>query len=152
MGLLARIIDPAYQVRFNPSESAPRGFYLFAPVKDFHVGSEVFVRLPTAIAAFAAARDYLPLGIPVLKRVGAVGGQHVCQRAGEILINGKAAVRLRAVDGKGRPLIRWSGCRMLAQNEFFLLGMRSAASFDSRYFGPVQRSAVLARAIPLWTW
>jgi len=152
MGVLARIIDPPYQVRFNPSESAPRGFYFFAPPRRIRVGDEVFVHLPTAIAAFSAARNYLPLGVPILKRVAAVGGQHVCQRAGEILIDGKAVARLRTVDGKGRPLIRWNGCRMLAQNELFLLGTHSPASFDSRYFGPLNRNAVIARATPLWTW
>lgn len=152
MGVLTRIIDLPYQVRFNPSESAPRGFYLFAPARNIHVGNAVFVRLPTAIAAFAAARDYLPLGVPILKRVAAVGGQHVCQRAGEILIDGKAVARLRTVDGKGRPLIRWNGCRTLAQNELFLLSTHSPASFDSRYFGPFNRNTVIARATPLWTW
>jgi conjugative transfer signal peptidase TraF len=152
IAVLANVIHPDYQIRFNPSVSAPRGFYLFAPAKDIRIGSAVFVQLPTAIAGFAAARDYLPLGVPILKRVGAVSGQHVCLREGTILIDRKFAAWLQTVDGHGRPMPHWVGCRVLDDDELFLLSTSSPASFDSRYFGPVSRSSVIARATPLWTW
>lgn len=58
----------------------------------------------------------------------------------------------RSHDGRGRPLAPWSGCRPLAHGEVFLLASHSPASFDSRYFGPVQREAILGEALPLWTW
>src|SRR5688572_29885708 len=150
--VVAGFIHSPYQLRYNPSESAPRGFYLFAPAKDIHVGDEVFVRLPVAIAGFAAARGYLPLGVPILKRISAVGGQQVCERDGDILIEGDVVARQRRVDGKGRRLILWRGCGALAPNEVFLLGLRSSVSFDSRYFGAVDRTTIIARATPLWTW
>ena len=50
------------------------------------------------------------------------------------------------------PLPRWQGCRRLGADELFLIATDSAASFDSRYFGPVTRDRVIGRALPVWTW
>jgi len=49
-------------------------------------------------------------------------------------------------------LPQWSACRTLKTQELFLLSSYSPFSFDSRYFGPVKRAAVIGQAIPLWTW
>jgi len=43
------------------------------------------------------------------------------------------------------------GCRILRQDEVFLLNPRSADSLDGRYFGPLPTSSVVGRAVPLWT-
>jgi type IV secretory pathway protease TraF len=43
-------------------------------------------------------------------------------------------------------------CRPLVENELFLLSNTNPASFDSRYFGPIDTAAVLGVARPLWTW
>lgn len=49
---------------------------------------------------------------------------------------------VRARDGRGEPLPVWRGCRALGPAELFLLG-DSPDSFDSRAFGPVDRSSVI---------
>jgi type IV secretory pathway protease TraF len=41
------------------------------------VGSIVLASLPPEAAALAARRGYLPAGVPMLKRVGAVASQEV---------------------------------------------------------------------------
>jgi hypothetical protein len=51
-----------------------------------------------------------------------------------------------------RALPHWSACRRLKAQEVFLLSSYSPFSFDSRYFGPVERASVMGRAVPLWTW
>jgi type IV secretory pathway protease TraF len=56
------------------------------------------------------------------------------------------ATRLR-----GRPLPAWHGCRVLAADEIFLMNWDEPDSLDGRYFGPLPRSAVIARAIPILT-
>ncbi|MGC5204350.1 S26 family signal peptidase, partial [Klebsiella pneumoniae] len=38
------------------------------------------------------------------------------------------------------------------RDEFLLLNPTNHASYDSRYFGPISRPAVIGKAIPLWTW
>ena len=136
---------------YNPSASAPRGWYVQRPVRDLQPGTRVFARLPPGAARLAHVRGYLPQHLPILKRIGAVGGQHVCVRDGLVRIDGRAVALTRTRDGAGRPLAAWPGCRALAPDEAFLFAVDAPASFDSRYFGPVRRDAILAEAVPLWT-
>src|SRR3546814_12053963 len=103
-------------------------------------------------AGFAERRGYLPRAVPILKHVGAIAPQRVCVRDGTVHVDGRAVARTRSHDGAGRPLAAWPGCRELRQGEVFLLATGNAASFDSRYFGPVPREAVFGEAEPLWIW
>lgn len=139
-------------VIYNPSSSAPEGWYAIDSAEQLHVGEHVLVRLPGAAAVLAAQRGYLPSGIPLVKHIAAQAPQHVCVRADAVLIDGRPAARLLSADAQGRPLFAWRGCRRLAADELFLLSETSAASYDSRYFGPVTRTRVIGRARPLWTW
>ena len=141
-------------VVYNPSDSLPRGWYRIGPMESaasLHVGSIVLARLPAGVAAFAAHRGYLPSGVPILKRVGALAPQSVCVREHLVRIDGAVVASTRTHDGAHRPLQAWSQCRPLARGELFLLGDTNLASFDSRYFGPISGSAVLGVARPLWT-
>ncbi|MBV7460299.1 MULTISPECIES: S26 family signal peptidase [unclassified Acidovorax] len=137
---------------YNPSDSVPRGWYRIGSPDSLHVGGVVLVRLPAGVATLAAQRGYLPTGVPLLKRIGAVAAQSVCVRAGGVRIDGMAVAAVLAEDGSGRLLSPWAQCRTLAVGELFLLSNVHPASFDSRYFGPVDASAVIGSAHPLWTW
>ena len=143
---------PAIQLVFNPTDSAPRGWYLITPVAHFRVGDYVVAQIPRAAALLAAARGYLPLTVPLLKQVGAVAGARVCSRNGVVYVDGVATTRTLDVDSKGRALTGWQQCRALGSDELFLLNPGNKASFDSRYFGPVKTTEVRGRATPLWTW
>jgi conjugative transfer signal peptidase TraF len=148
---LSSAIGSEPKLVYNPSESAPRGWYLIHPASRVGIGDYVIVRLPRDVALFAAKRRYLPLGVPVLKRIAAMEGQRVCVAHGQVLIDGLAVAATRSFDGQDRPLTPWSHCRQLLAGELFLLNMDSAASFDSRYFGPVDVSFVRGRATALGT-
>jgi type IV secretory pathway protease TraF len=100
----------------------------------------------------AAKRGYLPVGVPLVKNVGASAGDEVCERDGIVQINGVAVAVALPRDGAGRELVAWSGCRRLGDGEVFLVSTTSGASFDSRYYGPMERDAVIGEAIPLWIW
>jgi conjugative transfer signal peptidase TraF len=144
---------PAFAPRlvYNTSDSAPRGFYAIhrrAP----RVGEATLVRPPAAAARLAARRGYLPAGVPLIKSIAAGYGDHVCVRDGIVRINGRIRALTLAHDSQGRPLAAWPGCRLLGENEWFLLATAHAASFDSRYFGPVSRTAAYGVAVPLWVW
>ncbi len=165
MGIgLAALCAPAFMtmsaqervsVVYNPTDSVPRGWYRISSIANtasLHVGSIVLARLPADVAAFAGQRGYLPSGVPILKRIGAVAPQSVCVREQVVLIDGAIAADTRTHDGARRPLQGWQHCRPLAGGELFLLSDTSPASFDSRYFGPITASAVLGIARPLWTW
>lgn len=140
------------RIAYNASASAPLGWYEVRVVTSPQVGAYVLVMLPNDASALAAKRGYLPAGLPILKQVAAVAGQHVCTRSDAILIDGAMSVDVLHSDRIGRPLPAWRQCRSLVEGELFLLNASNAASFDSRYFGPVSVSAVRGQAIPLWTW
>lgn len=137
---------------FNPSDSVPRGWYRVEAVNELHHGDTVLVRLPAHVQAFAAQRGYLPEGVPLLKRIGALSPQKVCLLGREVFVDGRTVATALAHDSQHRPLPTWSGCRAMATDEVFLLSDSHPASFDSRYWGPISASAVIGRARPLWTW
>jgi len=117
---------------------------------DLQVGDYVVARLPEATTTFAAARGYLPRSVPALKQIVALPGQKVCIRNGSIHIDGIAVARTLNEDGEHRPLAPWKACRPLVEGEVFLLNSTNPASFDSRYFGPLDVSFVRGRAVHLW--
>nr|WP_321272764.1 S26 family signal peptidase [Alcaligenes faecalis] len=82
----------------------------------------------------------------------ALAGDHVCARAGHVFVNGVAVARVLNHDRQGRPLVPWRGCRTLVDGEMFVLSTHHAASFDSRYFGPIPRTATVGMAVPIRTW
>lgn len=149
---LAAGTDPPYRLVYNPSESAPRGWYALLPERHPRTGEWVLVHLPKTIARLADERGYLPVHVPILKRIGAQSGEEVCAKRGGIFIEGQRVAQALERDSRGRPLPQWSGCRTLKPEELFLLSSYSPDSFDGRYFGPVRRSAVMGQAVSLWTW
>ena len=142
---------PTPRLIYNASDSVPVGWYRIGSSGALHVGGIVLARLSAAPAAFAARRGYLPMRIPLLKRIGAMAPQVVCVRDGIVRIDSIRVAVTLAVDGSGRPLTAWPQCRRLRSDELFLLSTTNPASFDSRYFGPVTTSAVIGQARPLWT-
>ena len=137
-------------VLWNASASAPIGLYLLRPATPVHIGELVAVTPPAPLAHFMAARDYLPLRVPLLKHVGALRGQTVCRSARTVTIDGAAAATALDHDSRGWPLPVWQGCRTLHAGEVFLLNSTALASFDGRYFGVVRITTITARAVPLW--
>jgi conjugative transfer signal peptidase TraF len=150
--ILASIVRSPYRLIYNPSESAPRGWYGVGLPSDLEVATFVLARLPDAAARLADERRYLPRSVLVLKRVAAVSGQRVCERDGIVEIDGNPIARAKRIDGAGRSLDAWKGCRTLADGELFLLSSTADTSFDSRYFGPIDRTRVIGRAVPVWIW
>jgi conjugative transfer signal peptidase TraF len=137
-------------VLWNATASAPLGLYRLSSVRAPRVGDWVALRPPRPLAAWLAAYGYLPLHVPLLKRVAAVGGQRVCRLGDQLTVDGRAAARTRARDRRGRSLPAWGGCRELGADEIFLLNA-PPDSLDGRYFGPSRTGDLLARATPLWT-
>jgi len=143
---------PSSKIIYNPSMSAPRGWYVIKSATKMHRGDFALVQLPAPIARLADQRRYLPKTVPLLKNIGAVAGDRVCEQHGLVRINDVPIARSLARDGAGRALVAWTDCRQLNAHELFLLGTTSAASFDSRYYGPISVESVIGVAIPVWTW
>jgi len=150
------VVAPAWSrpdIRFvwNASASVPVGLYRIVPGNRVDVTDLAVVMPPRVLARFLDERGYLPRGLPLIKRVLALGGTEVCRSGADIIAYGMAYGAARNRDTRGRPLPAWQGCRMLREGEAFLMNWDSPDSFDSRYFGPLPLSTVVGRAIPLWT-
>jgi conjugative transfer signal peptidase TraF len=147
LGALALAARPPArpQLIYNASASAPIGYYWVRPASRLQRGELVLVRPPPRVAAFAAERGYLPASVLLVKRIAALGGDRVCSDGSRLAINARPVVRLLRADRLGRPLPAWIGCRPLRPYEALLLMDDVAASFDSRYFGPVSVRAVVGR-------
>ncbi len=111
----------------------------------------VAVAAPEPIASFLADGGYLPGDTPLLKRVLGLPGQTVCRSGVLISVDGVAMGTALQRDRIDRPLPDWQGCRIVADGEIFLMNWDVPDSLDGRYFGPIPASAVIGRAVPLWT-
>lgn len=136
---------------WNASSSVPTGLYWIEPATQLLPGERLVVRLPAPWSTLMARRGYLPAGVPLIKPLAAAAGTRVCRFGPEVTIAGRPVAVARARDRVGRPLPVWSGCLYLARDQLFLLAPARGDSVDSRYFGPVPRSAVLGVAHPVWT-
>jgi conjugative transfer signal peptidase TraF len=136
---------------WNASHSVPIGLYRLQPVAKLTVMELVAVQPPDLLAAFLDLNGYLPIGLPMLKRVLALPGQTVCRHGLTIAVDGIDVGQAQERDGRGRPLPVWHGCRAIADGDVFVMNWQSADSLDSRYFGPLPASAVIGKAIPIWT-
>lgn len=140
---------PTPRLVWNASASAPIGFYWRVGGRPSR-GDLVLARPPLWARKLAAERHYLPMGVPILKRVVAVAGDVVCASGDTIVIDGRLVAHRLASDQMGRPLSQWEGCETLGAGEFFLLMADATDSFDGRYFGVTERRDIIGRLVPLW--
>jgi conjugative transfer signal peptidase TraF len=143
------VFPPAPRLVWNASASAPIGFYAVSPGALAEPGDMVIARVPEAWRRLAATRHYLPINVPLVKRVAAAAGDEVCAVRHEIFVNGGAVAHRRAADGARRTMPAWHGCVRLRDRQLFLL-MDAEGSFDGRYFGVTDGSDVVGKAVPLW--
>ncbi len=136
---------------WNASASTPVGLYSLHPADQLQVGDLVADRPPPSVSRFMEVRHYLPLGVPLLKYVGALPGQTVCRRELLVSVDGRHVATALSHDHAHRPLPVWQGCRLLKPGEIFLLNPAVPDSFDGRYFGVLPLDTITARAEPLWT-
>jgi len=106
---------------------------------------------PEPLATFLADAGYLPHGVPLIKRILALAGQTVCRTGLTIMVDGIDMGTARERDHRGRPLPDWQGCRVVADDQVFLMNWDEPASLDGRYFGPIPLASIVGRAEPLWT-
>ena len=144
-------VQPAKRLVLNTTASAPLGLYWLIDRPPGN-GDLALVRPPRPLARWMAVRGYLPLNVPLIKRVTAVEGQTVCGVDHRVLIDGRAVAVILERDRLGRPLAGIKGCRRLARSEVFFLNNDAPHSLDGRYFGPLPRQAVIGRLHPVWIW
>lgn len=150
LGLFAvSVFDVPPRLLYNPSPSAPKGFYNVHRADRLKLNDMVAASVPEPMRSLAVERGYLPGNVPVVKRIVAGEGDHLCFRDGVVHLNSEPLVKPLDADFLGRPMPVWKGCRVLAEGEFFLAMTDVPTSLDSRYFGPVTYNDILGRAEPV---
>jgi conjugative transfer signal peptidase TraF len=148
--LLPAVVPPAPVLLWNASASVPIGLYAVHRLGALHVGDIVIARPPEPLAAWLDARRSLPEGAPLVKPIAALPGQTICRQERTVSIDGVVMAEAQDHDLRGRPLLHWQGCRLIAPGEVFLMNPAQPDSLDGRYFGPLPMSTVVGRATPLW--
>ena len=147
-----------YRINLTPSE--PLGIWRIRSLeRPAAVGDVVFVCPPqTANIRPARERGYLRSGLcpggyaPLIKTIVATAGQRIhVDRF--VMIDGVALPHsaLSPKDGQGRPMMKAFAGGEVDKGEVFLHS-DFAASFDSRYFGPVPASGILGLAEEVLTY
>ena len=106
---------------WNASKSVPIGLYRLQPAGRLVVTELVAVRPLEPLATFLDLNDYLPIGVPMLKRVLALPGQTVCREGLTISVDAIEMGEALSSDRRGRPLPVWQGCRVVGADELFLM-------------------------------
>jgi conjugative transfer signal peptidase TraF len=150
--VIASGVPSAPRLVWNASASVPIGFYTIAPVDRLEVPDLIAVMPPESVAAFMVERGYVARDVPLLKHVLGLPGQRLCRDGRTITVDGIEMGEARDRDSRGRDLPVWQGCRTIAEDEIFLMNLNVGDSLDGRYFGPFPASAVIGRAIPLFTY
>jgi conjugative transfer signal peptidase TraF len=151
VALLSTVGAKSAHYIWNVSASVPIGLYRLQPTGNLFVTELVAIQPPEPTAKFLADGEYLPRGVPMLKRVLALPGQTVCRDQLTVTIDNIEMGKARERDSRGRPLPIWQGCRVIAEGEVFLMNWQSADSLDGRYFRALPTTAIVGRAEPLWT-
>ena len=146
-------------LRINGTHSEPVGLY-WAIGKRPQKGDLVFVTAPSLpIFALAKERGYLNVGFSatahLIKRLVGIAGDRVTIDAAGVEINGLRLTNSTPLtkDGAGRSL-RCFPIRnyILGSHEVLLMSEYSPASFDGRYFGPLQATTIQSVITPILTW
>ena len=136
---------------WNASASMDEGLYIVIPSSHVRRGHIAAYQPPPMLAAWMEKRGYLPEGLPLLKSVDSKKGSLYCRSGSIISYRAQPIAIAQNHDRFGREMPIWQGCRVVGEDEIFLLSP-SGSSLDSRYFGPLPASGLLGRAYPIWTY
>lgn len=149
--VLTEIFQVPTRIVWNATASVPIGLYSVSSIAQPKLGQLVLVRPPAMLASFLAERRYIGPGTPLLKTIAALPGQMVCRHGLVISVDDSTIGEARERDRLSRQLPQWSGCRVLRNDQVFLMNSAAQDSMDGRYFGPLPSVTIVGQATPIWT-
>ena len=145
--------------RINRSASLPFLIYKIEPLvkeQEIRHGAHVIIDLPmlsNPVISLGVERGYVNLREPMLKQIGAVPGDTVVLTDGFLHVTGeinkKSEITVASHDSLGGELFAWPTPITLQAGQYWLIS-DPERGFDSRYFGPISRSAFTHRARPVF--
>lgn len=150
-------------VRVNFSPSVPLGVYWVGSSSSPTVGNYVAVCPPKSpVFETALERGYIAEGTcrtgygELIKVLAATEGSSVATSPEGVRINGAlwplSVPRTHDAHGRELPQRAAPNVEVLGHHAVWLMSEHSASGFDARYFGPLERNAIVATATPLFTW
>ncbi len=151
------ILEKGYYL--NWTTSMPIGFYKMTAPDKLQRGDDVMVCLPSTIGTVGLHHEYLmpgkcPGGFePIIKELIAVPGDTITLTAEAMTVGGKTyPAHTRAKDHLDRPLTAIARGTYANTQSYWLYGKNSPKdSWDSRYWGGVDRSSIIKLATPALT-
>jgi len=161
--VFAFILFHAFGYRVNRSASLPFLIYKIAPIvqnAEIERGNCLLIdlsKISNPVIARGVERGYVNLREPMMKRIGAIPGDTVALMGGFLFVNGEATkITVASHDSYGGKLSAWPDLGFsvvtpitLAPDQYWLIS-DPERGFDSRYFGPVNRSAFTHKAAPVF--
>jgi conjugative transfer signal peptidase TraF len=159
LGLLA--VADVSGFRVNTTDSMPRGLWRVTELAASLSRGQIVTVCPPLVGAYrlGTQRGYVEAGscpdgyAPIIKPVAATEGDLVTVSRAGVTVNGRPLLGTAPLDtdSAGRPLMPLApGRYQVRRGDVWLLATYDPRSFDSRYFGPVPESSVLALARPVW--
>ena len=140
----AVVVSPLPRLIWNASPSVPVGLY-WIEFRQPNRSEIAVLKLREWAQMIADQRNYMPSIAWLMKPIFATSGAIVCRFGSLTFVDGRLIAKALLQDTMHRPMPVWKGCRKLSDTEVFLLSQHRG-SFDSRYFGPVDRALIIGTA------
>ncbi|OGT06770.1 MAG: hypothetical protein A2103_05810 [Gammaproteobacteria bacterium GWF2_41_13] len=128
------------------SASMPKGIYFIGPAKNIHRGDVVIFKPPLTIDKFLIKQQWVPKSGILLKTVMAVPGDDVCKKNHWVWVDQKKIAYVFEHYRPNKRLPNIPFCGKLKSNQYLLMSVLNNKSFDGRYFGILNRAAIMGRA------
>jgi len=140
-----------YRITYVSSISMPEGWYWLVPTQKIQRYDMVAFTPPLKAQDFLTQRHWGPKSNQMMKYVMGIPGDFVCNYQQVLWINRQKIAPILRVYAPHQPLPQSNFCGYLKPSQYMLLSTKIEHSFDSRYFGPVERGNIIAKAIPIFS-
>lgn len=151
IGALIGFLSYLYLIKdnyiINPSKSLPRGIYKLYPPTDIKKGDIVVFEIYEDLQNYMKQRGYILNNVTTLmKKVAAFSDDIVEIKNQEIFINNVSWGKVYEFDSKYRPLKKLKNKNLILKDDEFLALSDTDKSFDSRYFGAIKKTKIIAKS------
>ena len=149
--LVSFSVHHIFGIIINYTASLPKGLYRLHPLPpDIERNMLIALAVPEHVQSMVYGRGWLLKGSLLLKPVAAVAGDRFRITDEGLSINKRYVGPVYSYDTQGLPLPVLRTSYILKEGQVFLASPYPR-SFDSRYFGPVDKKDIIAEVTPLFT-